>query len=176
MLRLLVPDERAHSVVEIDPATLADKGVRGIILDLDDTLVEQFECNPTEEIQRWLAFVKQHQAVVILTNNRHRCRVAPIATRLGVPFICCAFKPLQGGFRKALKLLGLSPLEVAVIGDQLFTDVLGGRRLGAYVILVQPLTGFEKNWGRRVMRWAEVALLDQGPWARRARRSVSSKR
>ncbi|MBM3274686.1 MAG: HAD hydrolase-like protein, partial [Candidatus Sericytochromatia bacterium] len=60
---------------------------------------------------------------------------------------------------KALKLVNLGPHEVAVVGDQLFTDVLGGRRLGAYTILVRPVSNTERRWARRLMRSAEGAFL-----------------
>lgn len=159
MLRHLVPDERVSSVIDIDPEALSAKGIRGLILDLDDTLVDQFEKTPTEAVCGWISRAKGSLQVVILSNNRSRRRVAPVADLLDVPFIHLALKPLLFGFIKSLKLMGLPANEVAVVGDQLFTDVLGGRRLGSYTILVEPLCGTERRWARKLMRRAEVAFL-----------------
>ncbi len=160
MLRHLVPDERVASILDIDPADLSARGIKGVILDLDDTLVEQFEKTPTEAVRTWMAHAREHLAMVILSNNRRRTRVAPIAAEFGVPFIHLALKPLLIGFRKALRILGADPREVAVVGDQLFTDVLGGKRLGAFTILVQPMSP-ERRLLRRLMRRAETAVLSR---------------
>lgn len=130
MLRHLVPDERVASVIDIDPAALVARGIRGLILDLDDTLVDQFEKAPTEAVRAWLTRAKEALQVVILSNNRRKHRVAPVAALLEVPFVHLALKPLPFGFRKCLKLMRLQASEVAVVGDQLFTDVLVGAAWG----------------------------------------------
>lgn len=161
MLRHLVPDERVSSVIDIDPEALSAKGIRGLILDLDDTLVDQFEKTPTEAVCSWLARAKGSLRIFILSNNRSKRRVAPVADFFEVPFIHLALKPLPFGFLKCLKLMGLQAGEVAVVGDQLFTDVLGGRRLGAYTILVAPMSATERRWGRKLMRRAELAVLSR---------------
>ncbi len=166
MLRHLIPDERVSSVIDIDPEALSAKGIRGLILDLDDTLVDQFAKAPTEAVCGWIARAKSLGQVFILSNNRSRKRVAPVADFLGVPFIHLALKPLLFGFRKSLKLMDLPAHQVAVVGDQLFTDVLGGRRLGAYTILVEPVSAIERRWVRKLMRRAELAV------SRRALRST----
>lgn len=165
MLRHLVPDERVGSVTEIDPAALAARGIRGLILDLDDTLVHQAEHAPCAAVSGWIGQAREHLAVVILSNNRRRRRVAPIADHCGVPYVHLALKPLLVGFRRALAIMGLRAGEVAVVGDQLFTDVLGGKRLGAHTILVEPMSATERRWARRLMRRAEVALLGRGSLA-----------
>ena len=158
VFRHLVPDERIGSVLDIDPAALSARGIKGLILDLDDTLVEQFEKAPDAGICDWIARARERLGLVILSNNRRRSRVAPCAETFGVPYVHLALKPLLVGFRRAVRMLGVRPHEVAVVGDQLFTDVLGGKRLGAYTILVDPLSP-ERRLLRRLMRRAESAVL-----------------
>ena len=159
MIRHLVPDQTVGAVVDLDPARLVAEGIRGLIVDLDDTLVCEAERAPTDPVCAWMAHAQEHLKVVILSNNSRRHRVAPVATTLSVPFIHRACKPLLLGFRRALALLDLPAWEVAVVGDQVFTDVLGGRRLGARTILVTPMTPQERKWHRKAMRGVERAVL-----------------
>lgn len=159
LLRHLVPDETVRRVEELDPARLAAEGIAGLILDLDDTLVCAADPLATDGVCQWVESARAHLKVVILSNNHRHHRVAPVARQLSVPFILRAFKPLRSGFRRALELLDLSAEQVAVVGDQVFTDVLGGRRLGARTILVTPLSPHERRWARRLMRRLERTVL-----------------
>lgn len=159
MIRHFVPDERVGAVIAIEPSKLSERGIRGLILDLDDTLVAEVEHLPTDAVCRWLEEARRHLKVMILSNNTRKIRVAMVAEHLGIPFEHLALKPLRWGFERAFALLELPPNEVAVVGDQLFTDVLGGRLAGTYTILVEPLTPTERKWTRKIMRKAERIVL-----------------
>lgn len=154
-----MPDQTVDAVEHLDAAQLAESGIAGLILDLDDTLVCAADTHLESSVCQWLEEARLHLKVVILSNNHRLHRVAPIADRLSVPYIWRAFKPLQAGFRRALAVLDLPASQVAVVGDQLFTDVLGGRRLGARTILVTSRSPRERKWARRLMRRAERAVL-----------------
>lgn len=162
MFGFLQPHAYARGIQHIDPVELTGRGLRGAIVDLDNTLVGFRSLAPLEEDARWVS--RAHAAglrVCVLTNNGTPW-AAEVAKNLGVPCIPRARKPLPGGFRRAHRLLGLEPERCVVIGDQLFTDVLGARLAGLEVILVPPLVRHDP-WNTRPLRWIERAVLRDVP-------------
>jgi HAD superfamily phosphatase (TIGR01668 family) len=158
MLRAFTPDAFAPRIGHVDPAALRARGVRGAIVDLDNTLVGFRALVPLEEDARWIVRARTvGLRVVVLTNNATPW-ASQIAEELGVPCIPRARKPLPHGFVRALHLLELERHEAVVIGDQLFTDVLGARLAGLEVILVEPLVRGDP-WNTRPLRWLEWAVL-----------------
>lgn len=136
------PRSRATSVHAIDYRALRARGVRGLIFDLDNTLARWRAGPPGEEVRALLRRLQQEGfRVAVLSNGRlsQRPEVIQFFQNLGIPVIYPARKPLPGGIRRALQTLGLPPREAALVGDQLFTDVLGGNLAGLFTILVEPL-------------------------------------
>ncbi len=158
MLRFFIPDEYLPSIHWVDPARLGRRGIRGIILDLDNTLVEWNHPEPPEELLGWFAKVRQAGLRTCVVSNNSAARVQGFVHRLEIPGIDKAVKPRRGAFRRAMALMGTSPGETAVVGDQIFTDILGGKRLGLYTILVAPVTRREFI-GTRLVRLVEGAFL-----------------
>ncbi|MDB5099288.1 MAG: hypothetical protein JWM80_3709, partial [Cyanobacteria bacterium RYN_339] len=158
---LLTPTLRVVAVTDIHLDTLRELGVKGLIFDLDDTLVEAMEPKAHPEILDWIQAVRQEFKIYIVSNNPRHDRVELAALHLDMPFHHAARKPSRRFFRQALSAMELQPKEVAIVGDQLFTDVLGGNRLGAVTILVDPLSP-ERKWFRKMMRTAEQFLLARG--------------
>lgn len=156
---LLVPDDYRPSVYDIDLKALRDRGIRGIILDLDNTLVQWNHPEPTEPLERWLGEVRKAGFRACIVSNNAGGRVRSFAERLEVPGISKAVKPRRGSFRRAMSLMGTSPHETVVVGDQIFTDVLGAKRLGLYAILVKPVTSREFI-GTSLVRFLESLWLD----------------
>src|SRR5690625_3364341 len=115
------------------------KNIKGIIIDLDNTLVPWNVAHATDEVKNWLQLMKDAQIHVMIFSNNNKERVALFAEPLETPFVYKAKKPLQKAFRKAKKVMGFHDDEIAVIGDQLLTDILGGNRAGFYTILVVPI-------------------------------------
>ncbi|MEB3197632.1 MAG: YqeG family HAD IIIA-type phosphatase [Candidatus Sericytochromatia bacterium] len=155
---LLRPGMRVAHVSDIDLGALRQRGIRGLIFDLDDTLVAAMSPTADPAVQRWIAAVKADFAVYVVSNNISERRVAIASHDLGLPYVARARKPSRRSFRRALAELGLRPEEAAIVGDQLFTDVLGGNRLGALTILVDPLS-VPRRWHRRWMRSLETYVL-----------------
>jgi HAD superfamily phosphatase (TIGR01668 family) len=145
--KLLVPTLRVASVPEIHLETL-----------LDDTLVHAIEPRAHPEMTAWIEAIRAEFKIYIVSNNPRRDRVELAALHLDLPFHHAAKKPSRQFFRRALTTMQLSPHEVAIVGDQLFTDVLGGNRLGAVTILVDPLSP-ERKWHRKMMRSVERLML-----------------
>lgn len=140
MLNMFVPRKRVRSIYDIDLEQLKASGIKGIITDLDNTLVQTRAPYPDEQVAAWFdSLTASGFKVVIVSNNTYR-RVSQFSDSLQVPFVYKARKPTSTGFRKSLALLELSAQETAVIGDQILTDVFGGNRLGMFTILVQPVT------------------------------------
>ena len=155
---LFHPDLWVGSVTDIAIDSLQAKGIRGLILDLDETLVAAIEHTPSPQVSAWIQQMKSAFSLYILSNNRSSSRVRRVAEELHVPFSHLAAKPRRRGFRTALSELGLEPQEVAIVGDQVFTDILGGNRLGAFTILATPIAPESKLW-RKIMRACEGIVL-----------------
>ena len=157
-LERFVPDCRVASFDDIDPSQLKNQGFKGVIADLDNTLVVAETGLATPELVRWLESLKKVGLQVMIVSNNRRRRVAQVADALNLPYISRARKPASWAFRQALGQLKLTPDETVMVGDQLLTDVFGGKRLGLYTILVQPISPVEK-WTTRVNRWLEKGII-----------------
>ncbi|HJV17334.1 MAG TPA: YqeG family HAD IIIA-type phosphatase [Bacillales bacterium] len=161
MLKQFLPDEHVKSILEITPEHLQKLGIKGIITDLDNTLVEWDRPSATPQLIKWFEDMKRNQIqVTIVSNNRSRTRVKIFSDPLGIPFIFQAKKPMGQAFRKAISKMNLKKEETVVIGDQLLTDVLGGNRGGFHTILVVPVaqtdgffTKFNRFVERRLLNW-----------------------
>ena len=136
-MSLFYPDVYFKSITDITPALLRSWGVRGLILDVDNTLTTHDNPTPAPAVLRWLDIMRDHDIKMIILSNNTPQRIKPFAKALGMGFTADAKKPLPSGFKRAADELGLSKSEVAVVGDQIFTDILGGNHWGARTILVK---------------------------------------
>lgn len=143
MLEKLCPRVQADSVLNLDLDELKQMGIRGIIFDLDNTLVEWKQDTLTPEVIEMVARFKQFGFKLCILSNALEHRVEAIAGVLDVPYVSRAVKPRKSPFRKALEILDTKPEETAVVGDQLFTDILGGNRMQLYTIWTPPLSSTE---------------------------------
>lgn len=143
MLEILRPRVQAESVLDLDLAELRNVGIRGIIFDLDNTLVEWKQDTLDPEIMLLINRFKSQGFKMCILSNGLAHRVETIANTLGIPYVSRAVKPRKSPFKKALELLGTSHEETAVVGDQLFTDILGGNRMELYTIWTPPLSDTE---------------------------------
>lgn len=168
MFERLLPNMRVRSVYDINIDELKAKGLRGIITDLDNTLVGAKEPLATPELVIWLDKVRSAGFKVVIVSNNNETRVGKFAAPLDIPFVHAARKPTQPAFRKALSLLGLEPGQTVMIGDQMMTDVLGGNRMGLFTILVAPIAPADEGVmtlvNRRIERFALARLRKRGLW------------
>ncbi|MGI6552877.1 MAG: YqeG family HAD IIIA-type phosphatase [Bacillota bacterium] len=158
MLDILKPDLYVNQLQDVPLQKLIRAGIKGIIIDLDNTITAWNSSEITEDILNWFQEIKKHRFRVCLVSNNGKARVAVVAEKLDIPFIFKANKPRRRSFRQAMEVLETKPQETAVIGDQVFTDVLGGNRLNLYTILVVPLNKREFI-GTRLMRRLENIVL-----------------
>ncbi|MEK8129362.1 YqeG family HAD IIIA-type phosphatase [Paenibacillus filicis] len=159
MLNKLIPRKQVNSIYDIELDMLWKQGYRGIITDLDNTLVGAKAPLATPELIDWLKVVGQIGFQVVIVSNNQRDRVTKFAEPLSLPFIYQARKPTNVSFRRALQLMKLQPEQTMVIGDQMLTDVLGGNRLGLYTILVSPIAIADEGFFTKVNRRIEKAAL-----------------
>lgn len=135
------PYLRVASVREVTPALLNQAGIRALLVDVDDTLLSSSATELEPGIGDWFASLKRAGIPVAILSNGAAARVADIAAKVGVPALSLAGKPFRVAFRRGLKLLGnADPATTAMVGDQLFTDVLGAHQAGMKTILVKPLS------------------------------------
>lgn len=166
MLKSFLPRKRVDTIYEIDLDALWASGVRGIITDLDNTLVGAREPLATPKLGEWLKKVNALGFKVLVVSNNNAERVSKFADPLNIPYIAHARKPLRKGFLRALAQLGLAPHETVVIGDQLLTDVFGANRNGLNTVLVTPIAPQDESvftrFNRRVERYIFSQLKKRG--------------
>ena len=138
-MRKLIHDYVFDSIYDITPEVLTAHGVRGVLVDLDGTMASHKAALPPDTLHTFVDRLKNAGIAVLVFSNNHPERVGKFCEPLGVGYISHAGKPFSRGFRKAAKRLGLSMCEIAVIGDQIFTDVFGGNRAGALTCYVETL-------------------------------------
>ncbi|OZS77115.1 hypothetical protein CF394_13345 [Tetzosporium hominis] len=165
MVNNFIPSQFVKSVFQITPEELTAKGIKGIITDLDNTLVEWDRPDATPQLVKWFTSMQQAGIQVTIVSNNNEMRVKAFADPMQIPFIYKARKPFRKAFLSALRLMGLKREQVVVIGDQLLTDVLGGNRLKLHTILVIPVAksdGFFTRFNRLVERRIFSHLKRQG--------------
>ena len=118
---------------------LEENSIKGLILDVDNTLID-YDKKMIDGLEQWAEELKQNNIkLCILSNSNKKDKVKKISEVLEVPYFYFAKKPFKFGFKKAKTLLNLENKNIAVVGDQIFTDVLGANRCKMYSILVKPI-------------------------------------
>lgn len=136
---ILYPDADFKKVSEISIDFLNKNNIKALILDVDNTLIDYYK-NLSQEIVAWTQELKRNNIkLYILSNSNKKSKVEEVAHKLDVPYKYFAKKPLKFGFRKVQKELQEKSENIATVGDQLFTDVIGGNRCKMFTILVEPI-------------------------------------
>jgi HAD superfamily phosphatase (TIGR01668 family) len=134
----LQPDFYYSSLFAVDLGMLERRGIEGLVIDLDNTILPRDTNELEQRAHDWVAEATGLFAVMIVSNNTH-AYPKDIAAQLGLPIVTNALKPMPRAFLAAMRQLGTTRETTAVIGDQLFTDVIGGNLAGATTVLVDPL-------------------------------------
>ena len=161
----LTPDIRLEGILSLTPAQLQVRGIRAIVLDVDNTLATHNHPDPATFVKEWLQTMREAGFQLIILSNNSAERVSPFAERLGLPFESRGLKPLTRGFKRICRRFGVRPEAVAVVGDQLFTDILGGNLAGMLTVLVRPIEA-ERGPFFRFKRTLERILLHDPTWGR----------
>lgn len=137
---MLSPDFYLRSVNDIDLEDLRSRGIDTLLVDLDNTLLPRDSAVVPESARAWAQSLSTAGFKVCLVSNNWHERVSEVADELGIALVAKAVKPLPFAFLRALRLLGSRRSSAAVVGDQMFTDVVGGKLLGMATIMVLPLS------------------------------------
>ena len=136
---ILYPDAHLNNVREITTNFLQDNKINALILDVDNTLID-YDKNLPEETIEWAKELKNNNIkLYILSNTNHEEKVKNVANKLQISYINFAKKPFKKGFLKVQSILKEEPSNIAVVGDQIFTDIIGGNRCNMFTILVEPI-------------------------------------
>ena len=155
---ILYPKLYLTNVKEITIEILKKHNIKGLILDIDNTLID-FDKNLLEGGKEWCENLKkQGIKMCILSNTNKVHKVKKVAETLNLEYLYFSHKQSKNGFKKAMKILNLKPENIAVVGDQVFTDVLGGNRCKMFTILTKPIDTRD-IWLTRLKRpWEKIVI------------------
>ena len=158
-MELLTPDLRLEKIEDITPELLESLGITALLVDIDNTLVSRVTKRIEDSAFVWMASLKLAGVpCCLLSNNWHRV-IHDYAAELQIPVVGKALKPLPVAYIKALTKIGAHRATTAVVGDQIFTDILGARLCVMFSILVEPLSSTDL-WYTKIFRSMEQKLSD----------------
>jgi HAD superfamily phosphatase (TIGR01668 family) len=143
MLDIFSPDLYVSNIYELEVSYFVNKNITGILIDLDNTLLPWDSYNIGQKQINWVRQFKMHEISVCMISNNKAERVDRCAKILEIPAVTRPMKPSRNAFLKGLKILGTTPEQTAAIGDQIFTDIFGAKRVGIHAVLVKPLSDKE---------------------------------
>ena len=152
----LIPDRVTASIYDLSPSALREAGIRLVLADLDNTLTPYEESLPSPRLREWKEALEGAGITLFVVSNSRKSRRCPyFCQALGIPYVRHAGKPGTKGFREALEQSGIPAEQAIMVGDQIFTDILGGNRAGVTTVLVHPMA-WGKNPGRLLRYAAET--------------------
>ena len=161
-IHMFTPHLQISNVLELDVPRLRKLGLDALLLDVDCTLKEYRAEDVTSEVAAWLHQLREAGVGLCLVSNGHGPRIGRLAKRLDLPFVSNALKPLPWGCRSAVRMMGFDRQRTAMVGDQVFADVMAGRLAGLFTILVDPIRPEQEPWFTRLKRPLENRLVTRG--------------
>jgi HAD superfamily phosphatase (TIGR01668 family) len=162
MLQFLQPHRCVKGVLELTPERLKQWEIESLLLDVDCTLKRYTQTEVDPEIARWLAELREARIACCIVSNGREPRIRAFAEKLGLPYVAKAIKPFTGGVKRAMRQISADPRKTAIVGDQLFADILAGRFAGIQTILVEPIHPEEEPFYTRMKRGPEAWALRLG--------------
>lgn len=170
-MKAFTPTHRYKTLAEVPIEEFANKGIRGVLLDIDNTLIRygDHDAIPPENIE-WLKRASAVGVKVLLYSNASQWKISHIKKLSGLPAVPKAYKPSWHMLSKALSIMEIEKKEALMIGDQLCTDIFGGNLCGIETVLVEPMCS--NDWiGTKLLRLIEwIFLPDRRPWNQKPRK------
>lgn len=157
---LLTPDYIFRSIECISPEFLREKGITALVLDVDNTLTGDFSQTLDPSVQDWLDTMRAAGISLTIVSNNTDKRVRPFAEKVGLAYVPLAAKPLPPGLMEARRRLGVSRRQMAMVGDQIFTDRLAAGLYGIPCLYTMPRGG-DRQKGVQFKRKFEPFWLDR---------------
>lgn len=146
MMKNLYPNLYFKRVEDITIEIIIKYKIKLLVLDVDNTLIDYYK-NLSDSVKTWANSMKsQGVKLYILTNTNKEEKAKKVSDELGIPYKHFAMKPLKKGFKYVQEKTKIPPENIAVVGDQIFTDVLGGNRCNMFTILVDPIDSTKDYW------------------------------
>jgi len=158
MLNKFKPTWMVESIYHITPEQLEKNNIKGVLTDLDNTLIAWNNPEGTQELKDWIALMKENAIPVVIISNNSDKRIKVIADKLQLPYVPRSLKPSRRGYLKAVEQLQLPLDQCLMVGDQLLTDVFGANRTGIKTVWVMPIINSDE-WNTRINRFFERKLL-----------------
>ena len=148
------PDIYQKSIYSINYDKLKERGIKCLLFDLDNTCIPYTDSEPTPKLKELFYNLEEKEFKVIIFSNSPRKRLEPFKKALAVDCCAKAGKPRKSKFLKILKIYNYDLSEVAIIGDQLVTDIYGGNKVGITTILVNPMSDIDMPF-TKIYRYIE---------------------
>ena len=152
------PKFKLNRVTDISLDFLKKNSISALLLDVDNTLSVHHGREPLEGLEDWIEKMKNGGITLLVISNSKEKRVKPFCEKIRLSYISLALKPLPLGFLRAIKKIGLKKKSIAIVGDQIFTDCLGGNLVGLKTILLTPILP-EDGFSFKIRRALEKKLL-----------------
>lgn len=160
---LFVPDKRFLHIAAISAELLEGEGVKGLVLDIDYTLADRYAPLPDDEIRTFISNLKEAEIRLYVLSNNYHNRVSRFAAALDLPYRSNGLKPLPHAFSRAVQSMDLPKDRVVAVGDQIYTDVVGGHLAGLRVWMVSPYGGGGHSLFYRLRRRLEMPFIRACP-------------
>ena len=138
------PNIKLHRITDITLELLCKKNIKGLVLDVDNTLSTHHGISLVEGLENWISIMQDAGIKLIILSNSKEKRVKPFADKIGLDYASLGCKPLPFGYMKVKKRLGFKRKEIAIVGDQMFTDVIGGNFFGIITIMTDLILAEDK--------------------------------
>ncbi len=153
---LFKPKTKVARVTDLTPEMLRRRGITALLLDVDNTLSTHHGMVLTDGLTEWIEMMQSAGIRLLVLSNSKEARVKPFAEKIGLDYISLGLKPLPMGYIRGLRRMGVKRRDAAIVGDQIFTDVLGGSLVGVHTVLLTPIKLEDKlsfKIRRKIERW-----------------------
>ena len=167
LIQYFKPKVYIHRIYDLDFRQLHNQGICLLLCDIDNTLVGFDEKLPTLEAQSWIKKCHKEGIDLILLSNNTEKRVKIFSESASVRYMSFSCKPFRFGYQRIIKQTKLKPKQIACVGDQILTDILGGNRMGLLTIFCDPLVkedSVHTRYSRFVERYILKWLTKRNEW------------
>ena len=157
-MKLFIPEFMFFRVTDISAKFLKENNIDTLLLDADNTLSTHHSQEAAKGVVEWLDSMRENGIGLMMVSNSKQKRVEPFANMLGLDFEYLSLKPLGKGVKRAIKRLGADKKRTALVGDQIFTDVLAAKLCGIHSVFVKYMKA-EDKFSFKLRRKLEKSIL-----------------